>query len=272
MTSRLPQFDPHISAHGYSGYATAPTAELPRHSTIVSVGPVLHRAWYGPRGWSLRKKLIVVGCIVIVIVGVVVGAVEGVNLNKYPGYSKLSYTLNKDTTKELRPEHGDIDVMASNNRGTRGDAMTLHTSKNCKMNTKRKRTGTAKYTNCLVTANCNAGCGVEGKISTYGEAFNNNGGGVYAMELRDDKPMTSPTRAIRLIPPHGGGKGGLWLISRTHIVTSVLIFKTRVLSQTSISVVVWLKLVLHGPISLSWNMHRMGRGEWSQLYECLLAV
>ncbi|KAJ5673531.1 hypothetical protein N7507_002658 [Penicillium longicatenatum] len=56
------------------------------------------------------------------------------------------------------------------------------------MNTKRKRTGTAKYTNCLVTANCNAGCGVEGKIATYGEAFNNNGGGVYAMELRDDIP------------------------------------------------------------------------------------
>ncbi|KAJ5378645.1 hypothetical protein N7509_011764 [Penicillium cosmopolitanum] len=83
------------------------------------------------------------------------------------------------------PAHGEIDVIESNNNGTNGNSMTLHTSSGCKMNVRRKETGTAQYTNCLNTANDNAGCGVEGKKATYGETFNDNGGGVYAMELRD---------------------------------------------------------------------------------------
>ncbi|OJJ74379.1 hypothetical protein ASPBRDRAFT_447542 [Aspergillus brasiliensis CBS 101740] len=83
------------------------------------------------------------------------------------------------------PEHGEIDVLESNNKATHGNAMTLHTSSGCKMNVKRKETGTAKYTNCLNTANDNAGCSVTGAKATYGEKFNDNGGGVYAMELRN---------------------------------------------------------------------------------------
>ncbi|KAL7659058.1 hypothetical protein ACMYSQ_002002 [Aspergillus niger] len=82
------------------------------------------------------------------------------------------------------PEHGEIDVLESNNKATHGNAMTLHTSSGCKMNVKRKETGTAKYTNCLNTANDNAGCSVTGAKATYGEKFNSNGGGIYAMELR----------------------------------------------------------------------------------------
>ncbi|GLI79603.1 hypothetical protein PoHVEF18_007941 [Penicillium ochrochloron] len=83
------------------------------------------------------------------------------------------------------PEHGEIDIMESNNKGTHGNDMTLHTTSGCKMNAKRKETGTAQYSNCLNTANDNTGCSVKGKTATYGEAFNDNGGGVYAMELRD---------------------------------------------------------------------------------------
>ncbi|PWY88592.1 hypothetical protein BO94DRAFT_464451 [Aspergillus sclerotioniger CBS 115572] len=83
------------------------------------------------------------------------------------------------------PEHGEIDVLESNNKGTHGNAMTLHTTKDCTMNVKRKETGTASYTNCLNTANDNAGCSVSGGKATYGEKFNSNGGGVYAMELRN---------------------------------------------------------------------------------------
>ncbi|OQE14103.1 hypothetical protein PENSTE_c039G07567 [Penicillium steckii] len=83
------------------------------------------------------------------------------------------------------PENGEIDVMESNNNGTKGNSMTLHTSSGCKMKVRRKETGDAQYTNCLNTANDNAGCGVEGTKASYGEAFNDNGGGVYAMELRD---------------------------------------------------------------------------------------
>lgn len=56
--------------------------------------------------------------------------------------------------------------------------MTLHTTSGCKMNVKRKETGTSQDSNCLNTANNNAGCGVEGKKATYGEVFNQNGGGV----------------------------------------------------------------------------------------------
>lgn len=76
------------------------------------------------------------------------------------------------------PENGEIDVMESNNKATHGNAMTLHTASGCKMNVKRKETGTSQDSNCLNTANNNAGCGVEGKKATYGEVFNNNGGGV----------------------------------------------------------------------------------------------
>lgn len=76
------------------------------------------------------------------------------------------------------PENGEIDVMESNNNATHGNAMTLHTTSGCKMNVKRKEAGTSQGSNCLNTANNNAGCGVEGKKATYGEVFNNNGGGV----------------------------------------------------------------------------------------------
>lgn len=76
------------------------------------------------------------------------------------------------------PEHGEIDVMESNNKGTHGNDMTLHTTSGCKMNAKRKETGTAQYSDCLNTANDNAGCSVKGKTATYGEAFNDDGGGV----------------------------------------------------------------------------------------------
>ena len=50
---------------------------------------------------------------------------------------------------------------------------------------KRKETGTVLTTNCLNSTDNNAGCGVQGAVDTYGEALNDNGGGVYAMELRD---------------------------------------------------------------------------------------
>ncbi|KAJ5523835.1 hypothetical protein N7494_010485 [Penicillium frequentans] len=234
--------------------------------------------WYDLHGWSLRKKAAVAGNIVVVIVGVVVGAVEGVKLNEYPDYSVhseryileniflqylclLQYTATDRTDdfvdsvdsrsasetnltyasgssavirvhisasnqtsgrKSIRlilnnqydnglllfdivytpygcatwpvlwltdpdswPENGEIDGKESNNKGADGNAMTLHTSKNCKMIAKRKETGTAQYINCLATANDNAGCNMEGKKATYGEPLNSNGGGVYVMELQD---------------------------------------------------------------------------------------
>ncbi|KAJ5099891.1 hypothetical protein N7532_006892 [Penicillium argentinense] len=255
-TSQFPQFDdPSRAAYAY------PTQAPPRYSEIVGRAPTVERPWYDVRGWSLRKKLIVAGCVVVIIVAVIVGAVEGTKAAAYPNYSALNYTL-KDTysgssffdnfeyatsdptngfvqyvdsqtasqmnltyasessavikvdtdtqnqtsgRKSVRitstntyesglfifdvvhtpygcatwpalwltdpsnwPENGEIDVIESNNNGTNGNSMTLHTSSGCKMNVRRKETGSAQV-----------------KKATYGGAFNDNGGGVYAMELRD---------------------------------------------------------------------------------------
>lgn len=89
------------------------------------------------------------------------------------------------------PENGEIDVMESNNKGADGNAMILHTSKNCKMIAKRKETETAQYINCLATANDNAGCNMEGKKATYGEPSNSNGGGVSLRSFRSRRKMIS---------------------------------------------------------------------------------
>lgn len=86
------------------------------------------------------------------------------------------------------PTNGEIDVMESVNMGDTGNQMTLHTSKNCKIgkDRKRKQTGSALTYNCYNGTNGNSGCGVQGPSNTFGAAFNQNGGGVYAMELRSE--------------------------------------------------------------------------------------
>ncbi|KAI1625437.1 endo-1,3(4)-beta-glucanase [Exophiala viscosa] len=83
------------------------------------------------------------------------------------------------------PENGEIDVMEATNLAPVGNQVTLHTTKDCTMKVKRKETGTALNSNCLNSTDGDAGCGVRGSTATFGEDFNNNGGGVYAMELRD---------------------------------------------------------------------------------------
>lgn len=68
----------------------------------------------------------------------------------------------------------------------KGNQMTLHTSKGCTMNGKRKETGKVITTDCWNETDSNAGCGVQGTVATMGAEFNANGGGVYATELRAD--------------------------------------------------------------------------------------
>lgn len=72
------------------------------------------------------------------------------------------------------------------NRATDGNQFTLHTSEGCRMNVRREHTGNALQSNCLYSANGNEGCGVEGPNESSGEAFNENGGGIYATEWRSD--------------------------------------------------------------------------------------
>lgn len=82
------------------------------------------------------------------------------------------------------PTNGEIDVIEGANLAPDGNQVTLHTTKSCSMGVKRKETGSALATNCLNATDGNSGCGVQGNTATFGEEFNNNGGGVYAMELR----------------------------------------------------------------------------------------
>ncbi|WQF79854.1 Putative glycoside hydrolase family 16, concanavalin A-like lectin/glucanase domain superfamily [Colletotrichum destructivum] len=84
------------------------------------------------------------------------------------------------------PDAGEIDVMEAINQGTDGNQMTLHTTSGCDMDVKRKQTGTALQSDCKNSTNGNAGCGVEGSVSTYGTNFNDGGGGYMAMEWRDE--------------------------------------------------------------------------------------
>lgn len=85
------------------------------------------------------------------------------------------------------PKNGEIDVLETTNEGSHGNEVTLHTTKGCSMkDVKRKQTGQILSKKCDDTNDGNAGCGVLGNTSTYGEAMNNNGGGMYALEVRQE--------------------------------------------------------------------------------------
>ncbi|KAI2680104.1 CAZyme family GH16 [Penicillium roqueforti] len=83
------------------------------------------------------------------------------------------------------PTNGEIDVLETTNIGSHGNEVSIHTTKGCNMDVKRKHTGQAIFKNCDNSTNGNSGCAVIGDEYTYGEAMNNRGGGVYALELRD---------------------------------------------------------------------------------------
>lgn len=73
---------------------------------------------------------------------------------------------------------GEIDVAEAVEQGNTGVQTTLHTKKGCTMGVKRKQYGGVLKDNCWNGTDDNAGCGVQGAVETYGEAFNDNGGGV----------------------------------------------------------------------------------------------
>lgn len=83
------------------------------------------------------------------------------------------------------PKHGEIDIMEATNQADDGNQMTLHSTKDCSMDVKRKMSGSVEKDNCDKDANGNAGCGVEGDKDTFGVKYNDNGGGVMAVEWRE---------------------------------------------------------------------------------------
>jgi len=81
------------------------------------------------------------------------------------------------------PNDGEIDIVEGVNTATTNQ-MTLHTSAGCSMSgVTQSQTGNTDSTDCNANDNSNAGCGVTDPRSySYGAGFNNNGGGVWAVE------------------------------------------------------------------------------------------
>ncbi|RKU39979.1 hypothetical protein DL546_001589 [Coniochaeta pulveracea] len=91
-----------------------------------------------------------------------------------------------DPRSDVWPANGEIDVFEATNLGNTGNQASLHTTKNCDMSgVKRKMTGTAGNLDCY-NGTENTGCGVGGGVSTFGEKFNDGGGGVMAVEWREE--------------------------------------------------------------------------------------
>jgi len=83
------------------------------------------------------------------------------------------------------PANGEIDVMeAVNIVSSASNQMTLHTSSGCSVDVKRKESGKSIGNSCVNSTDANAGCGVDAGTNTFGQAFNDQAGGVTAMELR----------------------------------------------------------------------------------------
>lgn len=84
------------------------------------------------------------------------------------------------------PDNGEIDIMEAVNAATDGNQMTLHTTDDCWMGVKRIMSGSVLEQNCYNATNENAGCGVSGDTDSYGTAYNDNEGGIMAVEWRDE--------------------------------------------------------------------------------------
>ncbi|KAH8663651.1 glycoside hydrolase family 16 protein [Tricladium varicosporioides] len=80
------------------------------------------------------------------------------------------------------PNSGEIDIIEGVNlAGT--DTITLHTSAGCSINTAGSQSGTNLQNSDCNSGNGNNGCSATTSVAnSYGDGFNNIGGGVYAMQ------------------------------------------------------------------------------------------
>lgn len=80
------------------------------------------------------------------------------------------------------PAGGEIDIIEGVNTQSTND-ITLHTSAGCTINTAGSQGGTVLSNSNCNDGNAGTGCGVTTTTAhAYGTSFNNNGGGVYAMQ------------------------------------------------------------------------------------------
>ncbi|EPQ55426.1 endo-beta-glucanase [Gloeophyllum trabeum ATCC 11539] len=87
-----------------------------------------------------------------------------------------------ETLEDGWPASGEVDILEGANDVTPNQS-TLHTSPGCTMPDGRAQTGAVVTEDCGDSGGANLGCGVHAPTSnSFGPAFNQNGGGWYAME------------------------------------------------------------------------------------------
>ncbi|KAK4238734.1 glycoside hydrolase [Achaetomium macrosporum] len=86
------------------------------------------------------------------------------------------------------PANGEIDIMEAVNQASTGNMVALHTTAGCDMSgVRRVMTGTAGQGDCNNATNSNTGCTVSSGVpATYGPDFNAAGGGIVALEWRNE--------------------------------------------------------------------------------------
>ncbi|KAG1731523.1 glycoside hydrolase family 16 protein [Suillus paluster] len=88
------------------------------------------------------------------------------------------------------PHGGEIDIIEGVNLG-QSNLASLHTTPNCTMPEVRSQRGNTTSTSCDTSVNSNQGCGVSfPEQNSYGEGFNDGGGGFYIMEKSSTKGVS----------------------------------------------------------------------------------
>nr|ARV79861.1 GH family 16 beta-1,3-glucosyltransferase [Paecilomyces sp. 'thermophila'] len=88
------------------------------------------------------------------------------------------------TVGDTWPDDGEIDIIEGVNTQSQ-NTMVLHTKGNCEITSDDDQTGTTTSNQCSLDAGP-AGCVVQGTPGSYGSSFNEQGGGVYAMQWTDE--------------------------------------------------------------------------------------
>jgi hypothetical protein len=95
----------------------------------------------------------------------------------WPAYWTYDYAENP---------YGEVDIIEGVNNQI-GDVISLHTSASCRLKADPQiQTGTDVRTDCSLSTNYVDGCGVSGPSNSYGDSFNLQGGGVWALWLDKD--------------------------------------------------------------------------------------
>ena len=101
------------------------------------------------------------------------------------------------------PNGGEIDVLENVNLAT-NNQMTLHTSPGCTQAQGVQQLGKTSNTDCSLGANSSDGCTVvEQQPNSFGDGFNNAGGGVWATQFDESGIFTwfwTVSRRFRVCP------------------------------------------------------------------------